>query len=226
MRAVNILALVFPVVLAGCITSSDPANVAGSNPGTGAGESQKESQLATCEKPLGTASLVEPDATAMASLQAMGLQSPTPALRIMLMQSNCFRVIDQAAVANRRQANVQWLITPNIIMSNPDAGGFNTGGLIGGLTRAPFLSSVAGNVKSKEAETALFVTNARTGEQLFAAQGKAKAIDFGASFAGSGALSNIGAYGNTPEGKVIMSAYADAFNKLVAQLQTRGPRRG
>ena len=36
-------------------------------------------------------------------------------------------------------------------------------------------------------------------------------------------LNSAGAYSNTPEGKVVMAAYVDAFNKLVPQMQARVP---
>src|SRR5205085_11180527 len=38
------------------------------------------------------------DLTSAAAFQSVGLVSPTPMLRIMLSESNCFRVIDQAAI--------------------------------------------------------------------------------------------------------------------------------
>ena len=48
------------------------------------------------------------------------------------------------------------------------------------------------------------------------------ATDFGISGYGRG-LNSVGAYSNTPDGKVIMAAYVDAFNKLVPQMQARTP---
>lgn len=181
-------------------------------------------QLTTCEQPLGTASLVEPDPSAMAYLAAAGLPSPTPMLRIMMTDSNCFRVIDQAAVApGRRPPPVRWTITPNILQSNPNAGGVAAGGFLGNITGQRWMNGLGGSISVKDAQTALFVSDGRTGEQIASVQGSATATDFGVSFVGRHGLNSVGAFGNTPEGKVIMAAYGDAFNKLVAQLQARQP---
>jgi hypothetical protein len=53
--------------------------------------------LARCDSPLGTAALVEPEAEAITALGNVGLHSPTPLLRLMMAQSQCFRVIDRGA---------------------------------------------------------------------------------------------------------------------------------
>ena len=160
---------------------------------------------------------------AVATLQSMGLQSPTPFLRTMMSQSNCFQVIDTAVAGmSRRAVKPRWVITPNIVMSNPDAGGFDTG-MIGGLTGNRWLRSVGGSVRTKQAQTALFVADAKSGMQIAAVQGNAQSVDFGAAFAGwgRGVGTSFGAYTDTPEGKVIMAAYLDAFNNMVEQLRTR-----
>jgi curli biogenesis system outer membrane secretion channel CsgG len=141
----------------------------------------------------------------------------------MMSQSNCFRVIDPAfARAKGGAAGAHWIVTPNIIMSNSDAGGFNMSGLMSAVPGGSFISSAAGSIRTKEAQTALFLSNAKTGVQVAAVQGKAQATDFDASFIGGGrGANNFGGYTNTPEGKVVMAAFADAFNKLVERLRTQ-----
>jgi len=187
-------------------------------------DANSANQLTTCEKPLGTASVVEADPSAMAYLAAAGLPSPTPMLRIMMTDSNCFRVIDQAAVApGRRPPPVRWSVTPNILQSNPNAGGVSAGGFLGNVTGQRWMNGLGGSISVKDAQTALFVADGRTGEQIASVQGSATATDFGVSFISRSGLNSVGAFGNTPEGKVIMAAYGDAFNKMVAQLQAREP---
>jgi hypothetical protein len=211
------------LVLAGCITSGDPAPTASAAGDAGQAAATTAEQRVTCEKPLGTATVAEPDANTTATLQSLGLQSPTPVLRIMLAESKCFRIIDTGAVANgRKPASARWTITPNLVASSQETGGVNSADLAGGLTRNTFLGSLNGGFSTKEAQTALFLTDSRSGEQLAAAQGKGQGTDFNATFAGDGHLiDNLGAYGKSPEGKVIMAAYADALNKLVAQMKAR-----
>ncbi len=221
----GLLAAVSCIALTGCMTTSsnDPNASMASN--ASSGTSAGAVAPVTCQQPIGTATVVEPDPTSSASFQSVGLTSPTPMLRIMLAESNCFRVIDQAAMGpGGRAPAAQWLITPNLLLSNPDAGGFSAGGFLGNVTGQKWLNNVSGGFSVKEAQTALFISDARTGEQLAAVQGRATATDFGVSFAGFGrGLNSAGAYSNTPEGKVIMAAYVDAFNKLVAQMQARTP---
>ncbi len=227
MRIVASMALAaISVCLSGCITSGDQVtSSSGSTSAVAGAEGGATKQLASCEKPLGTVLVSEPDATANSTLQGMGLQSPAPFLRIMMSQSNCFRVIDPAfAAANKRGPSANWIVTPNVMMSNPNAGGMNAAGLLSAIPGVGMLSSAAGSVHTKEAETALFISEAKTGVQIVAVQGHAQSTDFDTSFiTGGRGGGNLGAYTNTPEGKVIMAAYADAFNNLVAQMKGRRP---
>lgn len=221
LNRLGLLALAGCVVLGGCASTSDPNPSMAS--AASAGTSSASTPPVSCQQPLGTATVVEPDQTSSAAFQSVGLTSPTPMLRIMLSESNCFRVIDQAAMgAGGRAPAAQWLITPNLLLSNPDAGGFSAGGFLGNVTGQKWLNNVAGSISVKEAQTALFISDARSGEQLAAVQGRATATDFGISGYGRG-LSSVGVYSNTPDGKVIMAAYVDAFNKLVPQMQARMP---
>jgi len=226
------LAVAFLLGLTACQTSSGgtPSSLTSStdtpsplasddNPASGTSEAK---QLVHCQRPLGKTTLVEPDANTAAALQSVGLQSPTPVLRILISQSNCFRLIDRAAAGG--QAAAQYAITPNLLLSNPDAGGFNAAGLITGVVAfipgGALLSGAGANVHTKEVQTALFLSDGRSGEQILAVQGMARATDFNISFAGLGGGANsVGAYGNSPDGKVVMAAYLDAFDKLVAQMQ-------
>jgi hypothetical protein len=218
-----------------------------------AGAQGASNQLARCERPLGTAALVEPDAQAITSLQSLGLQSPIPLLRLMMAQSNCFQVVDRGAAlgniereqalrqqgllqsgsvtAQGRMITVQYLITPNVIFSNPNAGGMSAAAGLGSFfgTAGALAGAVAGSMRVQEAQTALFLTDAQTGVQSGVAEGSARVRDFGgaagiAGFGGGiGGLAGIGGYGNTAEGKLIVAAFLDAHNKLVEQVRLTVP---
>ncbi|MGF1464441.1 MAG: CsgG/HfaB family protein [Maricaulaceae bacterium] len=171
-----------------------------------------------------------------------------------MAQSNCFQVIDRGAAlqniqqedalaqsgllrsdsttARGRLITTQYLITPNVVFSNPNAGGVNAGAILGGLvggSAGALVGGLAGSVRVQEAQTALFLTDAQTGVQTGVAEGSARVRDFGGGaglggfgggIAGFGGLSG---YGNTAEGKLIAAAFLDAHNKLVGQVRATQP---
>lgn len=219
-----------------------------------AGASGTGPQLVRCDQPVGTATLVEPEQqTLVLLMQTASLPSPIPALRLLMAQSGCFRVVDRGAAmqtikeeeelrragllsSSRRSARgrlteVDYLITPNILFSNPNAGGIGAGMAIGSLFGPVGLAvgALAGSMRMQEAQTTLFLTDAATGEQLAAAEGSAKVTDFGgaaglAAFgSGIGGLGGVSGYGNTAEGKLIVAAFIDAHNKLVEQIRGLRP---
>ena len=211
-KTTALAALACCVALGACQTTAETPAGSMTTAASGGSEASTAAQLVTCQQPLGTATVIEPDANAMVALQAMNLTSPAPMLRIMLAESNCFRVIDAAAMGGgRRVPPAQYLITPNVLANNPNAGGFNAGGFLGSVTGQSWMNNVAGSVTVKEAQTALFLSDAKSGEQISAVQGKASATDFGVSFSGYGrGLNTAGAYSSTPEGKVVMAAFVDS----------------
>jgi len=211
-------------------------------------------QLVRCTQPLGTAALVEASPEALTGLQTLGLASPLPILRLLMAQSGCFRVVDRGAAmrnieqeeylrqsgmlrqgsqtAKGKMITTQYLITPNVLFSDPNAGGAAigsaVGGLLGGGTGA-LIGGAVGSMRIKEAQTMLFLTDAQSGEQMGVAEGSAKVRDFGggAGLGGWGGgvagLVGVSGYGNTSEGKLIAAALMDAHNKLVAQVQATRP---
>jgi curli biogenesis system outer membrane secretion channel CsgG len=226
-----------------------------SGSGGSAGAQGASLQLVRCNQPLGTAALVEASPEALTSLQTIGLASPLPTLRLMMSQSGCFRVIDRgaamknieqeeylrqsgmlrggSATARGKIVTTQYLITPNIIFSNPNAGGANAGALVGGLLGGSAGSALGGalggGMSVKEAQALLYLTDAQSTEQVGVAEGSAKVRDWGggAGLGGWGGgvagLGGISGYGNTAEGKLIVAALMDAHNKLVAQIQATRP---
>lgn len=218
--------------------------------------SQTDSTILTsCDRPIGNTALVEPEPEALALLNNVGLRSPTPVLRLMMAQSNCFRVVDRGAALNNieteerlrrsgmlqsgsttargRMVAVDYLITPNIIFSNPNAGGYGGVGALGGVFGWPGLiaGAIAGSIRIQEAQTVLFLSDAHSGVQTAAAEGSAKVKDFGGAggilgFGGGiGGLAGVGGYGNTAEGKLIVAALVDAHNKLVTQVRGVEPKK-
>jgi hypothetical protein len=115
-------------------------------------------------------------------------------------------------------------MNPTITFSSRDSGGL--GAAIGGLTSqlgswGRAAGAVAGNLKFKEASTMLTLVDNRSGVQLAASEGNSSKTDFGAWGAvfGGGAAAGMGGYTKTPEGKVIASAFADAYNNLVRSVK-------
>ncbi len=225
---------------------------AGQAGGQGAGP-----QLERCAQPLGTATLVEPDNYVMSRLYALRLESPLPLVRLMMAQSNCFQVVDRgAAMANIQQEDAlkasgmlqegsttargrmvtaQYIVTPNVVFSDDNAGGLDASGALGAVGNlvggavGGLVGGALGSMSFQEAQTVLFVTDAQSGLQTAAAEGSAKVTDFG----GVGSLrgwgggifggGRVGGYGDTAEGKLIAAALMDAHNKLVQQVRATTP---
>ena len=112
--------------------------------------------LERCDRPLGAMAVVEPQDYVMASLSRYSLGSPTSIIRMMIQQSNCFIVVERGmGMQNMMQERAlmesgelrggsnygggqmvaaDFVLTPNIVFSDNDAGG--VGGAIGGLFAA------------------------------------------------------------------------------------------
>ncbi len=218
----------------------------GSSPVTGssgpAGAQQSAKELAKCDEPVATVALVEsPNGYTVASKFNLP-ESPVPLIRLMAQQSNCFRVVDRTAglkatvqeqalkdqgivrqnsTLQKGQAyEAQYTITPSLTFSEQDAGR----GIAGIIAMIPVLRDFAGyaeQVKFKEAQVALLLTDNQTTEQLAASTGSAKATDLGlGGFAFGKAGGGAGAgWSNTNEAKVVVGAFLDAHNKLVVQVR-------
>lgn len=204
----------------------------------GASSEGANSALEHCDQTLGTIGVVEDQgAPWYSTLRGYKLGSTVPVLRMMIQQSNCFVVVERgAAMQNinmerqlqksgemREGSNMgagqmvaaDYTMSPSIQFSQ------NTGGLgaaIGGLSRSlGVLSSLAGGIKMNEAATTLIMIDNRSGVQLAAAEGTAKNTDFGlfgSSFGWAGGAA-AGGYSSTPEGKIIIAAFADSYNQLI-----------
>ena len=206
--------------------------------------------LVTCDAPVATMALAE-NPNGYTGIGSYNLpQSPVPLIRLLAQQSGCFRVMDRnqglkATIQEqelkdqgilRKEGNTvkkglgleaQYTLVPSLTFSEQDAGR----GIMGIIGLIPVLRDIAGlagfaeQVKFKEAQVALLLTDNQTTEQLAAATGSVKVTDVGV---GGIMLGKIGAAGgagwsNSNEGKVITAAFLDAHNKLVTQVRQLQP---
>ena len=209
-----------------------------------AGAKGANQSLVKCDAPVATLALAEnPNGYTMSSSYNLP-SSPVPLVRLLAQQSGCFRVVDRSAGLHgtiqeqqlkesgilRKQGNTvekgkgyeaQYTLIPNLTFSEQDAGR----SLSGVLAHIPIvrdlgaLIGIVEQIKFKEAQVALLLTDNETTEQVAAATGSARTTDLGLgglAFGGMGGAGGMG-WSNTNEGKVIAAAFLDAHNKLVVQ---------
>ena len=199
-------------------------------------------QLVKCDAPVAVVSLVE-NQGGYQGIGRGGLpESPLPLVRVLMQQSGCFRIVDRNAglkatvheqelkdqgilradgdVKKGRGIMAQYSVVPSLNVSEQDAGR-----QIGGILAAiPVLNKFAGaaeQVKFKEAQVVLLLTDNETTEQLSSSTGSARSTDLGLGGligGGTGGLGGLG-WSNTNEGKVIAAAFLDAHNHLVQQVR-------
>ena len=203
-------------------------------------------QIPVCAKPLGSISVMEPeDATNWWTGQQ--LPAPSKLIKVFVNKSRCFTLVDRGAGLDaamgeralassgelRGRSNVgkgqikaaDYVLVPDLISQNSNAGGNAIGGLLGGLVGGNAGAILGGlNFKKKTADVVLTVTDVRSTEQVAMAEGNAKKTDigWGASgglFGGSGlGAAGVSGYANTELGQVITLAYLQAYTDLIAQL--------
>jgi len=238
----SILASVFAgSLLVGCLSNETKlgggsTEVTGS--GGAAGVEGESKQLIKCARPIGTASLLEPENIGYTQY---GLSSPVPLVKLMMAQSGCFKVVSRGATSRALEREralasggqlqsgsrmgggqmvaADYIIEPAIVHKDSNAGGGfgGLGGLLPGYTGV-----LAGGISTTdlEAQTLLTVTDVRTGVQEAVAEGSASKSDIGFGGLGfAGVVGGLGgAYEDTEVGKIVAAAFLDAHNKLVTQL--------
>lgn len=199
--------------------------------------------LEKCPLPLGTVSIFEDRELPWWSdyrSRAPDLGSTVPVIRMMVQHSNCFVVVERGAAMRamrderrlmqegevREGSNFgkgqmvasDYTISPSVQFAGK-TGGF--GGLVGGLL-GDTAAALVGKFDKNEAETTLLLIDNRSGVQLGSAIGSAKNYDLtggiGALFKG-GNVGGLGGYSRTPEGKIIVAAFADSYNQMVEILR-------
>ncbi len=216
-----------------------------SNPVSGSagpdGAQGESPQLEKCGKPLATLAVSEPQDYVGRALMGYGLPSPVPLIRMMVQQSNCFVVVErgramQNLMQERRLAEsgqlrsnsnmgagqmvtADYVLTPDVVFSSRDTGGLGAalGSRLGGWGGA----LLAGSMKFKEAQTSMLLADTRSSLQVASAQGSAKKTDFGLGglFTGTTGGVGLGAYENTPEGKVVAASFLDNWNNIVRSIR-------
>ncbi|RZL01111.1 MAG: peptidoglycan-binding protein [Rubrivivax sp.] len=208
-----------------------------------AGGSSAEGQnsaLESCSDTLGTLAIEEDtNAPWYYQLRDHQLGSTVPVLRMMIQQSNCFVIVERGKSMNnvmrerefargeesRAGSNfgkgqlvaADYTMSPSIQFSGKTGGGsaFGGGGTLG------MIAGLAASVNRNEASTTLLLIDNRSGVQISASEGTAKNFDFGgfgAAFGGGG-IGGGGGYAKTPQGKVVMAAFADSYNQMVKALR-------
>ena len=204
--------------------------------------------MVLCDETLGTLAVVEDrNANWYHTMQQYKVQSTVPLLRMLIQQSNCFVVVERGQAMNqmKQERNLErsgemregssfgkgqmvaadYAMNPSITFSARDTGGMSgavsaIGNKLGGWGQTA--ASVVGGLKFKEAATMLTLIDNRSGVQLAATEGNSTKTDFGAwgSVFGSSGGGSMGGYTNTPEGKVIASSFADAYNAMVRSVKS------
>jgi curli biogenesis system outer membrane secretion channel CsgG len=229
---------------AGLAVTATPALAADKSSGRKAQE-EAQAQIPVCSKRLGTIAVVEPDNNWW---QALGLGSPEAVIKMFVMKSGCFGLVDrnkglagrnieralaedgelqQGSNIGRGQVKAaDYFIVPDIVTKNERSGGNGLGAALGGFLGGSTFGALAGNVSvnKKEANVLITLVNSRTTEQERMTEGYARKSDwsFGAG-GGAGWWGGFGAvagsgYQNTDIGQVLVLAYLDAYTQLVTQL--------
>jgi curli biogenesis system outer membrane secretion channel CsgG len=237
------------LLLAGCPAATAPKLGGGQGSGTvtgsagGASKDNANSQLESCPEPLGTVSVFEDRSLPWWNYYASNyrqLGSTIPVIRLMVQQSGCFVVVERGAamkaVSQERQlmnsgetrsgsnfgkgqiVAADYTLSPSVQFSKKGTGGL--GALAGGLLGSAG-AIIGGSLKKNEAATTLLLIDNRSAVQISASTGSAKNYDLGIGFgrAGSGFV-GLGAYTDSPQGKVVVAAFADSFNQMVKSLRT------
>lgn len=244
-RFVSAVVIATSLGLSACSTmdmGSKSAKTEATGSAGGANSQNANSQLAHCAAPLGTIAVEENTSSPWYNILTgqYGLGPTTPVLKLMIQQSNCFVVVDRGRAMNQmmqeralaqsgelrqgsnfgkgQMVSADYTLTPSITFSQSNAGG--VGGLVGGLFGSVG-AAIGSSLNAKEASTLLTLVDNRSGVQLAAAEGSAKAWDLGAigGLFGGGLGGVGGGYANTAEGKVIVAAFMDSYNGIVKAVQ-------
>jgi hypothetical protein len=242
-----LLAVLTPLALtlSGCLATGPTIGGGSATPVTGAAAGGTavgaNSQLERCDKPLGVLRIQEDTRADWYRHYYGRLGSTAPVLNALIMQSNCFVVVERgngeadirdetnrargdearesATRGKGQQVSADYLLKPEIVMNNrnADSGRASVGGLLPGV-----LAGVTAGFKTNEAGTVLTLVDIRSTVRLAAAEGYSKNTNFsvgGGAFGGLSGAMGSSPYGRTDEGKVITAAFFDSYNKLVVALR-------
>ena len=210
--------------------------------GGASGPAGDATKVEKCDTPKGTLAVVEPQDAVLQALLKIGLQSPSGMIRLIVQQSNCFQIVERGAafqnlmqeralatggqlqagqnVGQGQMVAADFVVTPSVVFSNPNAGGVG-GGLAGFGGALGLFGAIAGGLKFKEAQTSMTMADTRSGLQVAVAEGSAQKTDFniGAVLFGAGGGGALGGYSNTAEGKIVSASFLDNWNKIVLAIR-------
>jgi curli biogenesis system outer membrane secretion channel CsgG len=241
----SLSSLMVGALLAGCGVQmgDDSARTPVTGSAGGATSQNANSKLEHCDQSLGTLAVVEDQNSPWyyRLTHEYKLPSTVPLIRLLVQQSNCFVVVERGRAFGQMQNEralqqggelrqgsnfgqgqivaADYALNPMITFSQKDTKGL--GGALGVIPYAGAFGALAGGLRTSEASTTLTLTDNRSGVQLASAEGAASNTDFnlfGGGF-GSGGGAGLGGYTNTPEGKVLAGAFADAYNRLVTAVR-------
>ena len=241
----TLLTLVAAPLIAACGVQmgDDSARTPVTGSAGGATAQNAHSKLEKCDQTLGTLAVVEDQNSPWyyQLTREYKLTSTVPLIRLLVQQSNCFVVVERGRAFGQMQTEralsqsgelrdgsnfgqgqvvaADYSLNPMITFSQRDTRG--VGGALAVIPYAGALGALAGGLRQSEASTTLTLVDNRSGVQLASAEGAASNMDFnllGAGF-GSGGGGGLGGYTNTPEGKVLAGAFADAYNRLVGAVR-------
>ncbi len=202
---------------------------------------KEEATIPKCAKKYGTLAVVEPEKNWWTEV---GLGSPAALIKIYVNQSGCFTLLDRgkgmaAAQAERALAGsgelrggsnvgkgqvkaADYVLVPDLVSKNNNAGGNQIGGLLGGLLPHGAGAILGGiSFKKKTADVVLTVTDVRSSEQVAMSEGHSTKTDLGwgaggGFFSGGGfAAGGATGYADTEVGQVVSLAYLAAYKDLV-----------
>ena len=198
-----------------------------------------------CAKTLGVVRIEEDTGAEWYRYYVGRLGSTAPVISAMVMESNCFVVVergtgerginaetarargDEARESSTRgkgqQVVADYLLKPEIVMNKKGDSGSSFGGI--GRLLPQSLGNIVGagrvGISSNEAATVMTLVDIRSTVRLVAAQGHSESKNWNFSGLGFGRY-GVGAgsaYSNTDEGKMVTAAFVDSYNKLVVAVR-------
>ncbi|WLW63590.1 hypothetical protein RA224_09255 [Achromobacter aegrifaciens] len=211
----------------------------------GAASAGADETLQRCSESLGTIAIDDGRNSDWIGAFGSSTQVTTiePLLRLAVQQSNCFvitsvgnqksdsrlsRITEQQRNSGEYRAGskqhkgqrvaADYYLEPQIIISDSAVGGVS--GVLGGLLGSKF-GAVAGGMQSKASVVTLSLFDIRSAVQISASEGNATATNYGAALAalGGGMGGGLSGFSKTPQGKATVTAFIDAWNKMVVSLQ-------
>jgi curli biogenesis system outer membrane secretion channel CsgG len=242
MKLTTLTAAVAVTLLSGCMATvpkmgSESAKTTATGSAGGESAQGENAQLEKCESPMGTVALTEDQQGDWYRVftQEYKLGSTIQPLRLLIQQSNCFVVVERgrafqniereralqksgelrqnSSFGQGQLVSADYSITPEVLVS---ARGTSGGG-----------GALAGGRGTNEASTMLTIIDNRSGVQIAAAEGSSKNTDFNVSavLLGGSAGAAGGGYTNTPQGKVVIAAFTDAYNNIVKAVRNYSPQK-